>query len=256
MSNGTTNWPVRVAHPSAPASGRVLKYIFDDGAGSTQPYYMLEDGVPRTLVGPQGIQGNAGNDGLDGADGKTILNGAADPVTEGVDGDFYINTSSDEIFGPKSGGVWGAGTSLVGPQGVQGIQGIQGPAGPMRVEALISETGTVTLPNSTVKQDIYTDPVTISGSGDCFLDISLAIRPHNASNDMEFDISFGGNILSPEYVEEHKDVSAAQSMWRSQCLDLGNLAAGTYTMILRFSKESTGGTAQLKNYTAKVVRYS
>jgi hypothetical protein len=126
----------------------------------------------------------------------------------------------------------------------------------MNVEAFISETGTVTLPNSTTKQDIYTDVVTISGSGDCFLDISLAVGPHSTGTDMEFDILFDGNVLSPEYVEEHKDSGSDQSMWRSQCFDLGSLAAGSYTMILRFSKEGTGGTARLKNYTAKVVRYS
>ena len=253
MSNGTTNWPVRLTHPSAPSSGRVLKYIFDDGGGSTEPYYMLDDGIPRTLIGSQGPQGNPGNDGTDG---KTVLNGVVDPTVEGVDGDFYINTTTDEIFGPKSGGAWGVGTSLIGSQGPSGPTGPQGPAGPMNVEAFISETGTVTLPNSTTKQDIYTDVVTISGSGNCFLDVSLAVSPHSTGTDMEFDILFDGNILSPQYVEEHKDSGTDQTMWRTQCLDLGNLAAGSYTMILRFSKEGTGGTAQLKNYTAKLVRYS
>jgi len=43
-----------------------------------------------------------------------------------VDGDFYINTVADTIFGPKAAGVWGSGTSIVGPQGAQGNQGIQG----------------------------------------------------------------------------------------------------------------------------------
>jgi len=147
----------------------------------------------------------------------------------------------------------------VGPTGAtgpQGPQGIQGPTGPMNVEAFISETGTVTLPNSTTKSVIYTNSVTISATGDCFLDISLAVRPHANINDMEFDIEFDGNILTPEYAEEHKEVDTAQSLWRSQCFDLGNVAAGTYDLNLRFSKEAPGGTAQLKNYTAKLVRYS
>lgn len=153
-------------------------------------------------------------------------------------------------------------TGPAGPQGPagatgpQGPQGNVGPQGPMTVEAFISETSTVTLPNSTSKQDIYTDSVTISATGNCFLDISLAVKPHSTGNDMEFDIEFDGTVLSPEYVEEHKDSGTAQEMWRSQCLNLGNVAAGTYNLTLRFSKESTGGTAQLKNYTAKLVRYS
>jgi hypothetical protein len=55
-----------------------------------------------------------------GADGNTILYGIVDPTTEGVDGDFYINTASNEIFGPKAGGSWPAGVSLIGPTGADG----------------------------------------------------------------------------------------------------------------------------------------
>lgn len=56
----------------------------------------------------------AGATGQNGSDGNTILSGGVDPTTEGVDGDFYINTASSTIFGPKSGGIWGDGTSLLG----------------------------------------------------------------------------------------------------------------------------------------------
>ena len=50
-----------------------------------------------------------------------MLNGAADPTGGiGTDGDFYINTTTDFIFGPKTAGAWGTGTSLVGPQGPAG----------------------------------------------------------------------------------------------------------------------------------------
>ena len=71
-------------------------------------------GSATSIIGPQG------DAGADGADGKTVLNGASDPTTQGVDGDFYINTTSDTIFGPKTSGSWGSGTSLVGPTGPQG----------------------------------------------------------------------------------------------------------------------------------------
>jgi len=70
---------------------------------------------PAGATGPQGPAGPAGADGADGADGATVLNGSIDPTTEGVDGDFYINTSNNTIFGPKTGGSWGSSTSLVGP---------------------------------------------------------------------------------------------------------------------------------------------
>src|SRR6202030_3101260 len=65
-----------------------------------------------------------------GADGKTVLNGIIDPTSAvGVDGDFYINTTSTTIFGPKVAGNWPAGISLIGPQGPQGQAGATGPTG-------------------------------------------------------------------------------------------------------------------------------
>lgn len=64
--------------------------------------------------------------GTVGSDGKTILNGAVDPTTEGTDGDFYINTSTTTIFGPKAGGVWPAGISLIGADGLDGVDGVDG----------------------------------------------------------------------------------------------------------------------------------
>ena len=75
----------------------------------------------------------AGADGLHGADGKTILNGATAPGEHtGTAGDFYLDTTTDVIYGPatltgtKAKGitvVWGIGTSLVGKPGTDG-QGI------------------------------------------------------------------------------------------------------------------------------------
>jgi hypothetical protein len=74
-------------------------------------------GVP----GPQGIQGVQGNPGVDG---NTVLYGAIDPTAGvGVNGNFFINTTSHFLFGPKAGGAWPAGASLVGPQGIQGVRG-------------------------------------------------------------------------------------------------------------------------------------
>jgi hypothetical protein len=67
--------------------------------------------------------------GDDGVDGQTVLNGAVDPTSQGVNGDFYINTVSNEIFGPKTAGAWGAGVSLVGPAGADGADGADGTNG-------------------------------------------------------------------------------------------------------------------------------
>jgi ribosomal protein S6E (S10) len=76
--------------------------------------------------GPVGLQGAAGQTGTSGVDGKTILNGTIDPTTEGVNGDFYINTTIPKLFGPKNNGNWGTGISLIGTQGSQGVSGQAG----------------------------------------------------------------------------------------------------------------------------------
>jgi len=53
-----------------------------------------------------------------GADGNTILNGIGAPSSGlGVDDDFYIDRSVWDIYGPKTAGAWGAGTSLIGGGG-------------------------------------------------------------------------------------------------------------------------------------------
>ena len=53
--------------------------------------------------GTDGAPGVAGAAGVAGADGSSLLNGAVNPSsTTGMDGDFYINTASNMIFGPKS----------------------------------------------------------------------------------------------------------------------------------------------------------
>ena len=67
-------------------------------------------------AGPPGADGADGADGAPGADGQTVLNGTGAPGSGlGADGDFYIDTGAWVIYGPKAGGSWPAGQSLVGP---------------------------------------------------------------------------------------------------------------------------------------------
>lgn len=73
---------------------------------------------------PAGAPGQPGQTGDPGADGKTLLNGIVPPTAgDGVDGDFFIDTVTNTIYGPKSAGVWPAGVSLTGPQGTPGVNG-------------------------------------------------------------------------------------------------------------------------------------
>ena len=82
---------------------------------------------PAGANGTNGANGTSGTNGSNGLDGKTVLNGTSNPATgQGVIGDFYINTATSTLFGPKASGGWPTGVSLVGPTGVTGIQGIQG----------------------------------------------------------------------------------------------------------------------------------
>jgi hypothetical protein len=72
-------------------------------------------------------KGAAGRD-LGGA--NTILNGKGVPKsTLGVDGDFYIDVVTFNIYGPKKAGKWGVGVSLRGPQGASGSDGKAGEKG-------------------------------------------------------------------------------------------------------------------------------
>jgi hypothetical protein len=87
---------------------------------------------PTGPAGPAGPIGNTGPPGPAGANGNTVLNGTgAPPASVGTDGDFYIDTAADVLYGPKANGTWPAtGTSLVGSPGTTGPQGPAGPAGP------------------------------------------------------------------------------------------------------------------------------
>ncbi len=81
-------------------------------------------------TGATGAQGIQGLPGANGTNGTAVLNGITNPIAgTGVNGDFYINTATNTLFGPKANGVWPAGVSLVGPQGIQGVSGTQGNSG-------------------------------------------------------------------------------------------------------------------------------
>ena len=85
-------------------------------------------------AGPPGPQGPPGPTGPAGEDGNTVLHGTGvPPPATGVDGDFYIDTTPHNIYGPKAGAWPTPGTSLIGPQGATGAPGspgLPGPTGP------------------------------------------------------------------------------------------------------------------------------
>ena len=76
---------------------------------------MINCGRVQGPIGLTGDQGPMGATGRSGTDGNTIhtVQGTPD-TTVGKDGDFAINVSVWEIYGPRAGGAWGTGTPLRG----------------------------------------------------------------------------------------------------------------------------------------------
>ena len=94
------------------------------------------------LTGATGSQGISGSNGINGLDGKTVLNGTSDPISIlGVNGDFYINTANNKLFGPKSSGAWPSGVSLIGSQGPIGLRGPAGENGTSGVNGTNGSNG-------------------------------------------------------------------------------------------------------------------
>lgn len=80
--------------------------------------------------GELGTTGDQGIQGVNGLDGKVVYSGPVAPSAEtGANGDLYINTSSSEIYGPKTAEGWGTPFSLKGLKGEKGPNGINGQNG-------------------------------------------------------------------------------------------------------------------------------
>jgi len=86
--------------------------IGDDAVTFSKIGTVCPDGYHPTYSGTGWVCGI----GTPGVDGRTILNGTSNPTgSVGKDGDFYINKTTTTLFGPKAGGVWPSGVSLIGP---------------------------------------------------------------------------------------------------------------------------------------------
>lgn len=110
--------------------------------GVTGDYYIDSSG--DQLYGPKSggswgsPAGLVGTTGPTGPTGAQVLNGGIPPLPGlGSTGDTYINTTLDTVYGPKTGGSWGAANGLVGTTGNTGATGTTGntggtgPQGPM-----------------------------------------------------------------------------------------------------------------------------
>lgn len=88
---------------------------------------------PAGATGPAGVQGAvgpAGPTGANGQNGSIIYSGTTVPATAtGVSGDFYLNTTTGLLYGPKTASGWGTGISLKGTNGATGATGATGTPG-------------------------------------------------------------------------------------------------------------------------------
>jgi len=85
---------------------------------------------PQGTQGPKGDQGPSGAQGIPGADGSTIYNGDGMPSADiGDNGDYYIDKTAGNLYGPKTNAGWGDALGLKGSQGETGAQGDKGDPG-------------------------------------------------------------------------------------------------------------------------------
>ena len=128
---------------------------------------------PTGSTGAQGIQGltgatgNTGATGTNGTNGTAVLNGTSNPIAAaGNDGDFFINTTANTIYGPKASGAWpSTGTSLVGPSTiVTASNGLTLTSGDIKLGGTLSNPTTVNQANNNLTFTTGTARTVIDGS--------------------------------------------------------------------------------------------
>lgn len=141
-----------------------------------------------SLVGPQGDDGPTGPTG---PMGRTLLNGTGAPgLGTGTTGDWYIDTTTWDLYGPKTDTPsWALAINIIGPTGDTGPTGPQGPTGDTGASG--SGTGDVIGPASAVDARIAVfDGVTgtiIKDGGSTIAGITAAIA--DATGPLATDIS-------------------------------------------------------------------
>ena len=141
---GPTGAASTVAGPTGP-TGPIGPTGSSGAAGSTGATGATGPTGPTGTAGAAGTAGATGPTGPTGAtgtSGNTVWNGTGAPSnTLGANGDFYIDTAADNLYGPKASGAWPTGVSLVGPTGATGPTGPTGPTGATGTAGSAGATG-------------------------------------------------------------------------------------------------------------------
>ena len=158
------------------------------------------------VQGPQGLKGDSGPMGATGRagiDGNTIhtVEGTPD-TTLGKDGDFAINVVVWEIYGPRAGGVWGAGVPLRGnargrtnPDTTQNLFGSNSPGSSEGGGGLKQITGGDGISTTKQSESVYIVEADVDQSkGLTFEGGKIAIK---IDTSLEFD-SFTGQLKATQ----------------------------------------------------------
>jgi hypothetical protein len=126
-------------------------------AGKIGDYYL--DTSTSNLYGPKTTSGwgtSVSLKGATGPNGNGILSGNGVPSAAlGVNGDFYLDKTTYNLYGPKTAGNWGTPTSLIGPAGrvsynELGFADIQALESKMTTQNIVSISPTATWDASTI----------------------------------------------------------------------------------------------------------
>jgi hypothetical protein len=128
ISEGTADASLRAVTilsgygPPAKHLGLVGDFYIDNRAHTIYgPKRRAGWGRATRLIGPHGDLGPPGGQG---PRGYSVLHGTGPPQpNQGGDNDFYIDTSTTQLYGPKESGIWGSPISLTGAANIAVIDG-------------------------------------------------------------------------------------------------------------------------------------
>ena len=131
----------------------------------TETDAVLNITIPRGGDGANGKDGSNGKDGAPGAkgaDGATWLFGNVAPTNQGKTGDFYINTTTYDVYS-KATGAWVKTGNIKGATGPQGVPGTNGKDGAPGAKGADGKAATVSVGTVTTLQP--GQPATVNNSG-------------------------------------------------------------------------------------------
>jgi hypothetical protein len=160
-------------------------------------------GTATLLRGTQGPQGPAGPAGVAGSQ---IYSGTGAPAAAlGKIGDYYLDKSNVNFYGPKTTNGWGTPVSLNGGTGTQGPGGPAGPQGPQGPPGATGATGAAGAAGSQIYSGTGTPPAATGKTGDYFIDDMHAViyGPKTASGWPATGLSLQvNNIITYDFVNK------------------------------------------------------